>query len=285
MVLQASDMEGVDDLLHLNDFSETTVLHNVQKRYVERGQVFTSLGAPILIAVNPMRRLPLYTIAIAQRVKDYSAKIRGLQAVRRGVENPGPHLFTVAEDSFQGLIQERQNQSIIITGESGAGKTEACKVILAYIARAHIREFPGDHSQDLYTPGSSQQTSFGRGESIEDYIMESNPVLEAFGNAKTVRNFNSSRFGKFIQVNIQAKQGNICSSKILTYLLEKSRAVSVAENERSFHIFYQALASADIRTKYGLHSANPADYGFLKNKSATYSIEGVDDGANQLLTV
>lgn len=184
----------------------------------------------------------------------------------------------VAEDSFQSLVVDEKNQSIIITGESGAGKTEACKIILAYIARANEDVFQGDPEQDLHTPGVAVQGGSGQIESVETYVLDSNPLLEAFGNAKTTRNINSSRFGKFIQVNIHTQTRNIFSAQILTYLLEKSRAVSVANDERAFHIFYQGLASPEIRAKYQLASANPADYGFLKCGSDTYTIDGVDDG-------
>ena len=183
----------------------------------------------------------------------------------------------VAEDSFQALLADEQNQSIIITGESGAGKTEACKIILAYIARANENVFKGDPMQDLHTPGTTSASNSEQIESVETYVLDSNPLLEAFGNAKTTRNINSSRFGKFIQVNIHSQTRNIFSAQILTYLLEKSRTCSVADGERSFHIFYQGLASPEIRDKYQLPSANPGDYGFLKVASDSYTIDGVDD--------
>jgi len=105
--------------------------------------------------------------------------------------------------------------------------------------------------------------------------MESNPVFEAFGNAKTAKNLNSSRFGKFLKISIQTQQAKIQSSEILTYLLEKTRVVTLADNERSFHVFYQALAAPEIRDRFGLESAVPADYGFLRSATGTYSIEGV----------
>ena len=122
-------------------------------------------------------------------------------------------------------------------------------------------------------------------QSVETYVLDSNPLLEAFGNAKTTRNVNSSRFGKFIQVNVQTKTRESQTAQILTYLLEKSRAVSVSQDERSFHIFYQGLASAEIRAKYQLASANPADYGFLKCPSNNYTIEGVNDEHNLATTM
>ena len=152
--------------------------------------------------------------------------------------SPGPHLFMVAEDSFQQLIIDERNQSIIITGESGAGKTEACKIILAYIARANEDVFRGAPLDALHTPGARSTSNAEQIESVETYVLDSNPLLEAFGNAKTTRNINSSRFGKFIQVNIHTQTRNIFSAQILTYLLEKSRTCAVSQDERSFHIFY-----------------------------------------------
>lgn len=155
---------------------------------------------------------------------------------------------------------------------------------MAYIARANEEEFQGDPLEDLHVPGIAKTADSSKMESIETYVLDSNPVLEAFGNAKTTRNVNSSRFGKFIQVDIQTQSGNICSARILTYLLEKSRAVSISDHERSFHIFYQGLASEQIRSKYGLTSSNPADYGFLKSPTDTYTIANVDDAAQYELT-
>ena len=144
-------------------------------------------------------------MGFAQKVRDYSSRVRGLKTTAPGqaqVENPGPHLFMVAEDSFQQLIIDQKNQSIIITGESGAGKTEACKIILAYVARASDEVFHGDPDQDLHVPGQQATANASQMESIETYVLDSNPLMEAFGNAKTTRNINSSRFGKFIQVSI-----------------------------------------------------------------------------------
>ena len=120
---------------------------------------------------------------------------------------------------------------------------------------------------------------------VETYVLDSNPVLEAFGNAKTTRNINSSRFGKFIQVDVSTQSGDICNASILTQLLEKSRAVSVADHERSFHIFYQGLASAEVRSKYGVASADPSSFQFLKSKTGTYTIDGVNDQTGCELTL
>ena len=120
------------------------------------------------------------------------------------VENPGPHLFMIAEDCVQSLVTEQANQSIIITGNSGSGKTESCKILLAYVAQANIRNFTGDLSEDLHRPGGLVPQNDSTECGVGSLVLASNPVLEAFGNAKTSGNNNSSRFGKFIQVGIQA---------------------------------------------------------------------------------
>ena len=152
-------MDGKDDLLTLNDFSEESVLHSIKTRFKVSSKIFTQIGAPILISVNPYKRLPIFNVGYAQKIRDYSIKVRGLQKPTKNPypDNPGPHLFAIAEDCFQQLIIDQKNQSIIITGESGAGKTEACKIILAYVARANEDIFQGEADQDLHTPGKTQK--------------------------------------------------------------------------------------------------------------------------------
>lgn len=139
------------------------------------------------------------------------------------MERPEPHLFMVAEDSYQDLMIDGKNQSIIITGESGAGKTEATKIILAYLARAG-KGFTGPEEDLLYKKPSQAEAMQNQNANptIEKQVLDSNPLLEAFGNAKTFKNNNSSRFGKFIQVNFNAT-GMLHSASIVNYLLEKSR--------------------------------------------------------------
>ena len=154
------------------------------------------------------------------------------------MERPDPHLFMVAEDSYQDLMMDNNNQSIIITGESGAGKTEATKIVLAYLARAG-KGFSGPEEDLLYKKPSQAEAmqASNADATIEKQVLDSNPLLEAFGNAKTFKNNNSSRFGKFIQVNFNAT-GMLHSASIVNYLLEKSRICFQYGIERNFHIFY-----------------------------------------------
>jgi myosin protein heavy chain len=176
------------------------------------------------------------------------------------------------------MLQDREDQSILCTGESGAGKTENTKKViqyLAYVAGSGSKQKQG--AQKLRRPSVSLQSKTGvsdkQGE-LEAQLLQANPILEAFGNAKTIKNDNSSRFGKFIRINFD-NSGHIVGASIDTYLLEKSRAVHQAADERTFHIFYQLLngCSADDRKEYFLE--NTFDYKFLSN--GDLGVPGLDD--------
>jgi myosin heavy subunit len=178
-----------------------------------------------------------------------------------------PHMYYIGEASYQDMITEKKNQSIIISGESGSGKTESTKIILKYLAT--ISSEISEDSKETKKPNET--------ESIEKQVLDSNPLLEAFGNAKTVKNNNSSRFGKFIQVNF-TENGKIISAKIFNYLLEKSRIVKIQPEERNYHIFYQFLfgANEQERTKYSIRE--PEYYRYLKY--GCFKIENEDDAKN-----
>ena len=160
---------------------------------------------------------------------------------------PDPHLFMVAEEAYQDLIIDKRSQSIIVTGESGAGKTEATKIILSYLAKWKD-DFSSMKSQKDLADSSNYLSNEA---SLEKQVLDSNPLLEAFGNAKTVMNNNSSRFGKFIQVNVDSS-GKITSATIKSYLLEKSRIVHQNSKERNFHIFYYIFLDEKIIEFYEL---------------------------------
>ena len=252
-----SCLAGVPDLLQLGDFNEGALLHNVRERYFH-SHIYTSVGAPILISINPYARLPIYSNEIA-------AKFRGLKELERAGragELP-PHLFLMAESAYSSLRDA--NQSIIISGESGAGKTEAAKIILRYLATIST-EKRGPKT------GSMQQ------QSIEKQVLDSNPLLEAFGNAKTLRNDNSSRFGKFIEIHFDAISQKLLSARIDSYLLEKSRLVTQQIGERNYHFFYQLCAGASAEEAANLHIYPAESYAYL-TKGECLVIEGVDDAA------
>ena len=200
----------------------------------------------------------------------------------------------VAEDTYQDLNIDRKNQSIIITGESGAGKTEATKVILSYLAKAS-QGFSGPEEDLLYKKPTNAQLKAGiqQNAGIEKQVLDSNPLLEAFGNAKTFKNNNSSRFGKFIQVNFDVT-GVLHSASIVNYLLEKSRIIYQQGLERNFHVFYQILKayhldkseqpplSRKFLQKYQLLDLE--DYHYV-NQSDVFSIDDVDDAADFEMTL
>ncbi|CAJ1390719.1 unnamed protein product [Effrenium voratum] len=248
-------LRGVDDLLSLGDFNEGALLHNVRSRYFN-DNIYTGIGSPILISVNPFQNLPgLYTEAKQKFYRERSA------AAGSGEDaDVPPHLFSVAAAAYTAMLGDARNQSIIISGESGAGKTEATKRILTYFA--NLQRTAG---------ATSEKTS------IEEQVLRSNPILEAFGNAKTIRNDNSSRFGKFIDIEF-GSSGKLTSAKISNYLLEKSRIVKQQPDERGYHAFYQLCAGghslSDIGPTLGLRSAYEHSY-----TAVCTEIDGVDDAS------
>jgi myosin heavy subunit len=169
----------VPNLLALDDLNEDTLLANVEKRYND-SNIYTSIGSSILISFNPYQKLPIYTVEIAKKWRNFVKNIQNGMADESA--RPDPHLFMVAEEAYQDLTIDRQSQSIIVTGESGAGKTEATKVILSYLARWKDN-FIGSGSEDLF----DRANYLTHDASLEKQVLDSNPLLEAFGNAKTVK--------------------------------------------------------------------------------------------------
>ncbi|TKV93221.1 hypothetical protein SEVIR_9G212100v4 [Setaria viridis] len=228
-------LDGVDDLMQLSYLSEPSVLYNLQYRY-SQDLIYTKAG-PVLVAVNPFKKVSLYG-------NEY------IDAYRNKTMD-SPHVYAIADAALREMKRDEVNQSIIISGESGAGKTETAKIAMQYLA------------------------SLGGGSGIEYEILQTNPILEAFGNAKTLRNDNSSRFGKLIEIHFSTT-GRICGAMIQTFLLEKSRVVQCAVGERSYHIFYQLCAGAPASLREKLNLKKVDEYKYLK-QSCCYSIAGVDD--------
>lgn len=232
-------LEGVDDLIQLSYLNEPSVLHNLQHRYSQ--DIIYSKAGPVLIAVNPFKDVHFYendfVTAYRQKLLD------------------SPHVYAIADTAYNEMMTEEVNQSIIISGESGAGKTETAKITMQYLA------------------------SLGGGTGgIESEVLQTSCILEAFGNAKTSRNDNSSRFGKLIEIQFSAT-GNIVGAKIQTFLLEKSRVVQLAQGERSYHIFYQLCTGVSSTLRDRLRLKRASDYNYL-NQSGCLAINGVDDAQN-----
>ncbi|GAB4839626.1 Myosin-1 [Ancistrocladus abbreviatus] len=235
-------LDGVDDLMQLSYLNEPSVLYNLQYRY-NQDTIYTKAG-PVLVAVNPFKKVSLYG-------SDY------IEAYKRR-SNESPHVYAIADTALREMRRDEVNQSIIISGESGAGKTETAKIAMQYLA------------------------ALGGGSGIEYEILKTNPILEAFGNAKTSRNDNSSRFGKLIEIHF-SETGKISGAIIQTFLLEKSRVVQCAEGERSYHIFYQLCSGAPLALREKLNLKSVEEYKYLQ-QSSCYTITGVDD-AEQFVNV
>merc|ERR1719225_506320 len=237
-----------EDMADLTCLNEASVLHNIKERYFS-GLIYTYSGL-FCVVVNPYKRLPIYTEKI---IEIYKGKKRH--------EVP-PHVFAITDIAYRSMLQDREDQSILCTGESGAGKTENTKKVIQYLAYVAASKPKGSS----HAPASNEGgLSFGE---LEQQLLKANPILEAFGNAKTVKNDNSSRFGKFIRINFDAS-GYIAGANIETYLLEKARVIRQADDERAFHIFYQLLAgtTAEEKKKYILE--DPKNYTFLTSGMVT----------------
>ncbi|XP_069700201.1 myosin heavy chain, muscle isoform X7 [Periplaneta americana] len=247
--------EKVEDMADLTYLNEASVLHNLRQRYYCK-LIYTYSGL-FCVAINPYKRYPVYTNRCA---KLYRGKRRN--------EVP-PHIFAISDGAYVNMLTNRENQSMLITGESGAGKTENTKKVIAYFATVGA-------SQKKEDPGAQKKGS------LEDQVVQTNPVLEAFGNAKTVRNDNSSRFGKFIRIHF-GPSGKLAGADIETYLLEKARVISQQSLERSYHIFYQMMSGSVTGLKdMCLLSDNIYDYYNVSQGKIT--IPNVDDGEECVFT-
>nr|XP_008196506.1 PREDICTED: myosin heavy chain, muscle isoform X1 [Tribolium castaneum] len=246
--------EKCEDMSNLTYLNDASVLHNLKQRYYAK-LIYTYSGL-FCVAINPYKRFPVYTNRCA---KLYRGKRRN--------EVP-PHIFAISDGAYVNMLTNHENQSMLITGESGAGKTENTKKVIAYFATVGAS-----------TKKSEEQAKKGN---LEDQVVQTNPVLEAFGNAKTVRNDNSSRFGKFIRIHF-GPTGKLAGADIETYLLEKARVISQQSLERSYHIFYQMMSGAVKGLKeMCLLSNNVSDYYFVAQGKTT--IPNVDDAEELLIT-
>ncbi|XP_012831451.1 PREDICTED: myosin-11-like [Erythranthe guttata] len=240
---------GVDDMTKLSYLHEPGVLQNLASRY-QLNEIYTYTGG-ILIAINPFQRLP--HIYDAHMMEQYKGAPFG---------ELSPHVFAIADMAYRAMINEGKSNSILVSGESGAGKTETTKMLMRYLAYL----------------GGRKQTE---GRTVEQQVLESNPVLEAFGNAKTVRNNNSSRFGKFVEIQFD-KHGRISGAAIRTYLLERSRVCQVSDPERNYHCFYLLCAAPQEEVeKYKL--GDPRTFHYL-NQSNCIELNGISDAQDYLAT-
>ncbi|KFM70741.1 Unconventional myosin-Va, partial [Stegodyphus mimosarum] len=235
---------GENDLTSLSYLHEPAVLYNLQVRFCNQNAIYTYCGI-VLVAINPYEELPIYG-------NDTIMAYRG-----QSMGDLDPHIFAVSEEAYTQMERESQNQSIIVSGESGAGKTVSAKYAMRYFATVG---------------GSSTETQ------IEKKVLASNPIMEAIGNAKTTRNDNSSRFGKYIEIDFNPRY-HIIGANMRTYLLEKSRVVFQAPDERNYHIFYQLCASSELEELQDLQLGDQS-YFHYTNLGDSPVITGVDDAKN-----
>jgi myosin heavy subunit len=243
-------LKTYDNMIKLNDLNEPTILHNLRQRFL-KDEIYTYVSS-ILVACNPFKLLPIYTPDVMERYKD-----------GKGKDQP-PHIYAISDNAYRSLMDTYKDQAVVISGESGAGKTETMKLVLQFLADVSGR--------------AQKQTATGeKAESLEQQILKSNPVMEAFGNAKTTRNNNSSRFGKWTEIKFN-RYGTIVGGSIINYLLEKSRIPFQAQQERNYHIFYQLLAGAELdlnmKKLYKLKDAEEFHY---MNQSGVTTVDTIND--------
>ncbi|XP_018600630.2 myosin-7-like [Scleropages formosus] len=247
--------DKIEDMAMLTFLHEPAVLYNLKERYAV-WMIYTYSGL-FCVTVNPYKWLPVYDQAV---VLAYRGKKRS--------EAP-PHIFSISDNAYQYMLTDRENQSILITGESGAGKTVNTKRVIQYFASIAA----GGGKKDLVAQNKG---------TLEDQIIQANPALEAFGNAKTIRNDNSSRFGKFIRIHFDTR-GKLASADIETYLLEKSRVIFQLRAERDYHIFYQILSNRKPEIlEMLLVTNNPYDYAFISQGETT--VASIDDTEELMAT-
>ncbi|KAF3854944.1 hypothetical protein F7725_022999 [Dissostichus mawsoni] len=239
---------GENDLTALSYLHEPAVLHNLKVRFIDSKTIYTYCGI-VLVAINPYESLPIYEEDI---INAYCGQNMG---------DMDPHIFAVAEEAYKQMARDERNQSIIVSGESGAGKTVSAKYAMRYFATVSC---------------SSGEAN------IEERVLASNPIMEALGNAKTTRNDNSSRFGKYIEIGFDKKH-RIIGANMRTYLLEKSRVVFQAQEERNYHIFYQLCASAHLPEFKDFQLGCADDFHFT-NQGQSPVIDGVDDAKDMRIS-
>ncbi|KAL6113358.1 myo5a [Pungitius sinensis] len=232
---------GENDLTALSYLHEPAVLHNLKVRFMDSKLIYTYCGI-VLVAINPYETLGIYGSDI---INAYSGQNMG---------DMDPHIFAVAEEAYKQMARDERNQSIIVSGESGAGKTVSAKYAMRYFATVS---------------GSTSEAN------VEQKVLASNPIMEAIGNAKTTRNDNSSRFGKYIEIGFDTRY-RIIGANMRTYLLEKSRVVFQADEERNYHIFYQLCASSHLPEFKMLKLSSANDFLYTRQGRSPV-IDGVDD--------
>ena len=307
---------GVDDLIGLTHLHEPAILHALRLRYNE-DIIYTSTG-PILIAVNPFKSMPLYSEHVMDQYRQQGEQgssgteiiaetpfkrrtndglLKRMNRTNTAVKRLPPHAYQIADDAYRAMMRGMENnalmngnqlgagdsmptnQSILVSGESGAGKTVTTKIVLNYLAMlSKTASLNSSTLNSSYLSPTNKSIDDGEDVSIEQQVLQSNPILESFGNARTIRNDNSSRFGKYIDIRFTSS-GKLIGASIETYLLEKVRLIHPALNERNYHVFYQFLLSATDkeREQFFLVDFGPEDFMLLSETGTFDRRDGESD--------
>ncbi|CEG44801.1 myosin-like protein [Plasmopara halstedii] len=266
---QGEHYHAVQDLTKLVHLHEPAILHVLKRRFFH-GEIYTSTGQ-ILVAMNPFRRLSMYSDDIKERYYELGGNTEANKC------NIPPHVYSVADQAFRTMLIPQSNnkktdQTILVSGESGAGKTETTKLIMNYLAFVSTKR-----SRRPICSNNGDQTT------IHDRVLESNPILEAFGNARTTRNNNSSRFGKFIKLGFTCS-GEMLGASISTYLLERVRLVSQGKGERNYHVFYEMCSGSSASERQELALRDVQEYAYLNQSECYERLDGVDDAESYHVT-
>eukprot|EP00644_Phytophthora_capsici_P014889 jgi/Phyca11/554791/estExt2_Genewise1Plus.C_PHYCAscaffold_650075 len=266
---QGEHYHAVQDLTKLVHLHEPAILQVLRRRFFH-GEIYTSTGQ-ILVAMNPFRILSLYSDDIKDQYYDLGGNAEADKSIL------APHVYSVADQAFRTMLVPRSgdkktDQTILVSGESGAGKTETTKLIMNYLAYVSTKR-----TRRPIRASNCDQTT------IHDRVLESNPILEAFGNARTTRNNNSSRFGKFIKLGFTSS-GEMLGASISTYLLERVRLVSQGKGERNYHIFYEMCGGSSSSERQELALRDIREYEYLNQSECYERLDGVDDAESYQVT-
>ena len=272
-LLERSSSEQLfEDMVNISCLNEAELLQNLRNRFLESREIFTYVG-PTLLIINPYELLPeVFSIA---NLALYQKEVTNLSFTLKDFK---PHIYAISADVFKKLFENQINQAIVISGESGAGKTETAKFAMQFLTSLGNVSESRKIAMDIFKKNSEYKRFSIKKEAIEEKILSCNPILEAFGNAKTVRNDNSSRFGKYVTLFVNKDNKKIVGAKLLNYLLEKSRIVQQAKEERNYHIFYQVLMGLEEGwlEELGLEGKGYGDFKYL-NQSGCAKVEKIDD--------
>jgi len=271
---RSSNEQLYDDMVNIDCLNEAELLNNLRSRFIDTEEIFTYVG-PTLLIINPYQQLP--EVFSIKNLALYQKEVNNITFTLKDFK---PHIYAISADVFKKLFENQQNQAMVISGESGAGKTENVKYAMQFLTSLGNVTESKNIAKDMFRKSSSTCKRFSlKREAIEEKILSCNPILEAFGNAKTVRNDNSSRFGKYVTLLVDKGNRKILGARLINYLLEKSRIVQQAKDERNYHIFYHVLQGGDEETLANLGLGKGAQSFKYLNQSGCVKVDKMDDRA------